>query len=349
MKFNLIKNINLEKFLKAFVSNLKIEEIYSGSWNRPKWKNKEELRVLMYISARSSSSFDNLQANKFKNLFNDWKCNEFKRIGIDAITKNSDPLFLRDFREWLDNSTSNYSRRAYNKKEESLIFEKYINLKTKKPFYILTPKSLDKIESLFERLNLSNKESIINLVLEDYNKLQVEISKDDSIYDDSEYNVVTREKNISKELINLKNTIDKLDIKPEEKEIVSKARIGQDKLRKYLLQSLEEDEFNSIKKEELLIVSHIKPWSKSSDLEKLDPSNVILLDALVDKAFDSGLVSFDNEGRIIISKYLNDEMKGNIKLKEFFSNGKSITIDNNKNVYLKYHRENIFKDKDLYK
>lgn len=58
----------------------------------------------------------------------------------------------------------------------------------------------------------------------------------------------------------------------------------------------------------LLRASHIKPWKDcDSDAERLDVHNGLLLSALWDAAFDSGLVSFDNIGRPLFSPTLSLE------------------------------------------
>lgn len=56
----------------------------------------------------------------------------------------------------------------------------------------------------------------------------------------------------------------------------------------------------------LLRASHIKPWSEcDTDAERLDVYNGLLLSAHLDAAFDAFLVSFDVEGRIVISGALS--------------------------------------------
>lgn len=58
----------------------------------------------------------------------------------------------------------------------------------------------------------------------------------------------------------------------------------------------------------LLRASHIKPWSEcDSDAERLDVHNGLLLSALWDAAFDSGLVSFDDAGAPLFSTVLSAE------------------------------------------
>lgn len=55
----------------------------------------------------------------------------------------------------------------------------------------------------------------------------------------------------------------------------------------------------------LLRASHIKPWSEcASDAERLDVYNGLLLAAHLDAAFDAFLISFDDDGRILISTIL---------------------------------------------
>ena len=49
-----------------------------------------------------------------------------------------------------------------------------------------------------------------------------------------------------------------------------------------------------------IITSHIKPWAKSNKFEKLDSENVFLLCSIHDALFDKGLISFSDDGTIII-------------------------------------------------
>jgi putative restriction endonuclease len=55
----------------------------------------------------------------------------------------------------------------------------------------------------------------------------------------------------------------------------------------------------------LLRASHIKPWAKcETDGERLDVYNGLLLAAHLDAAFDAGLISFSDDGKILISSNL---------------------------------------------
>ncbi|MBL6883607.1 MAG: HNH endonuclease [Candidatus Thalassarchaeum sp.] len=85
-----------------------------------------------------------------------------------------------------------------------------------------------------------------------------------------------------------------------------KSRIGQGKFREDVLARWDgQCAVSPISKPELLRASHIKPWSTcDNSQEKLDPFNGLALAQNYDGQFDSGFISFDEDGRIIISERL---------------------------------------------
>lgn len=56
---------------------------------------------------------------------------------------------------------------------------------------------------------------------------------------------------------------------------------------------------------ELLTASHIIPWSESVE-RRADPRNGICLNALLDRAFDRGLFTFDDDLRVLVSRRLTN-------------------------------------------
>jgi putative restriction endonuclease len=54
-----------------------------------------------------------------------------------------------------------------------------------------------------------------------------------------------------------------------------------------------------------LRASHIKPWCKSDDREKLDGFNGLLLSPHVEHLFDRGYLSFSDSGELLVSRALN--------------------------------------------
>lgn len=58
---------------------------------------------------------------------------------------------------------------------------------------------------------------------------------------------------------------------------------------------------------ELLVASHILPWA-SHPQHRVNPRNGLCLSRLHDGAFDQGLIAFDDEYRLILSKRLTDHL-----------------------------------------
>ena len=96
---------------------------------------------------------------------------------------------------------------------------------------------------------------------------------------------------------------------------------------------------------EVLIASHIKPWSEDQE-NRLNPRNGICLSATFDKLFDRGLMTFDNDYRVVYSQsfksYSAEKFYGEefdkfenkiIKLPVKFLPGTD---------FLAYHREHVF-------
>lgn len=83
-----------------------------------------------------------------------------------------------------------------------------------------------------------------------------------------------------------------------------KSRVNQNVFRKIVLSNYEgKCAITGIDIPELLVASHIIPWSESIS-ERLNPENGICLSVLYDKAFDRGLIGFDSNYRVVISSSL---------------------------------------------
>jgi hypothetical protein len=81
-----------------------------------------------------------------------------------------------------------------------------------------------------------------------------------------------------------------------QREALIQARIGQGRFRADVTRLWGKGEtcsLTDIALPEMLIASHIKPWRDSTDTERLDPANGLLLAVHADKLFDRYLLSFD--------------------------------------------------------
>ena len=127
-----------------------------------------------------------------------------------------------------------------------------------------------------------------------------------------------------------------------------KIRIGQNFFRKTLMSAYNgKCCITGLAIPDLLIASHIKPWSKSNDInEKTNPQNGLLLNALHDAAFDRGYITIDpDEHKIIISDRLSDytDEFTEVSLKKY--SGKELTLPNKlkpDKKFIKYHNDVIF-------
>lgn len=92
-----------------------------------------------------------------------------------------------------------------------------------------------------------------------------------------------------------------------EVERIVKERVGQSYFRRALLDYWGGScPLTGIRDEALLRASHIIPWAEcQSDEERLDVFNGLLLAVHWDAAFDRGLVSFDDHGRVLIKPKLS--------------------------------------------
>jgi len=135
--------------------------------------------------------------------------------------------------------------------------------------------------------------------------------------------------------------IEEKEISQTQKEQLVRARIGQGAYRQKLLEESSECVITKVNDERILMASHIKPWSVSTDEEKIDHNNGLVLTPTYDKLFDQGFISFEDNGTIIISPYISPL---NIK-KLNLAHGRKFVIppSEKRKQYLGYHRENILK------
>ena len=89
----------------------------------------------------------------------------------------------------------------------------------------------------------------------------------------------------------------------------------------------------------ILIASHIVPWSQSNDEEKLDVNNGILLSPNVDALFDKCLISFKNDGSILISGKISIEDRVALGLNHTIK----IPVSERMTPYLERHRKKFEK------
>jgi len=90
-----------------------------------------------------------------------------------------------------------------------------------------------------------------------------------------------------------------------------------------------------------LRASHIKPWAKCDDQERQDAANGLLLAPHVDHLFDSGFLSFEDDGTVLVSRGLEPSL-----LEAWGLDGvrKVAPFSARQSGYLAYHRKHVLKE-----
>jgi hypothetical protein len=98
-------------------------------------------------------------------------------------------------------------------------------------------------------------------------------------------------------------------LSPTDKLQLSKARIGQGRFRKSVLAAEPECRVTGVSTVALLKASHIKPWRESTNAERLDGSNGLMLAPHIDHLFDQFLLSFMDDGGLLLSTLLEEDVR----------------------------------------
>lgn len=89
----------------------------------------------------------------------------------------------------------------------------------------------------------------------------------------------------------------------------------------------------------ILVASHIKPWINSTATEKVQGGNGLLLSPHIDKLFDTGLITFDDNKKIIMSPLLAKEVINAWSI----DNNKQYQLTKEQQHFMIFHQENVFK------
>lgn len=119
-------------------------------------------------------------------------------------------------------------------------------------------------------------------------------------------------------------------------------RLNQSAFRRMVLSAYDDKcALTGLGKKEMLVASHIIPWS-AKDAVRMDPRNGICLNSLHDKAFDRGLISFRNDLQMMRSPHLNLPTR----IEPLFEEG--VRLQPKKFMplpeYLEYHRDVCFQN-----
>jgi putative restriction endonuclease len=120
------------------------------------------------------------------------------------------------------------------------------------------------------------------------------------------------------------------------------ARRGQGKFRRNVEQIEQCCRLTGVTDRRFLHASHVKPWRLcKTNHERLDGYNGLLLTPTFDHLFDKGYMSFSDEGLILVSARLPEEVRSSLGLPIVQAKNAKAFTDFHK-VYLGFHRDNVF-------
>jgi hypothetical protein len=133
-----------------------------------------------------------------------------------------------------------------------------------------------------------------------------------------------------------------IDSEPEltEREELRKARVGQGRFRKLLLELWgARCAVTGVEMPDVLMAAHIKPWRCATNAERLSRHNGLLLLPQYDKLFDRGYISFEDGGEILVSPALPQDKLGLLGVKE---DARLSAVDPEHTPFLSFHRDRVF-------
>ena len=90
-------------------------------------------------------------------------------------------------------------------------------------------------------------------------------------------------------------------VRETEREAIVRARVGQGLFKERVSKIETRCRLTGVENPVHLVASHCKPWRDSTNHERLDGENGLLLTPSIDHLFDRGFIGFENNGRLIIS------------------------------------------------
>ncbi len=123
---------------------------------------------------------------------------------------------------------------------------------------------------------------------------------------------------------------------------IIQARVGQGRFRASVQGVERAYRVTKVERLEHLVASHTKPWRDSTNEERLDGENGLLLTPTIDHLFDKGFISFENSGDLIVSPVADRPslLKMGIKPEGKVNVG---AFSEGQRTFLDYHRENVLR------
>lgn len=128
------------------------------------------------------------------------------------------------------------------------------------------------------------------------------------------------------------------DLPETTRQAIIQARRGQGLFKQRVMAIEPHCRLTGVDRPEHLRASHCKPWRDANNQERLDGENGLLLTPNADHLFDGGFISFENNGRVLISPTIEVSLLQQMGLSSA-SLIKTRPFNSGQRVYLEYHRD----------
>ncbi|MDR2965180.1 MAG: HNH endonuclease [Treponema sp.] len=331
-----------------------LEEFY-------KWYEKNHGKFEDYYSEKiTKENIESLSKDEFIDFFYDFTrdggkiqsggqrtVNEFKRNSLIKKYVEFREYILEPFSETFGIENWLFSKRSQFRGWGLGIASIYLNRVNKNKYSIINNKTIDSLKALgyniSETINSWKNYCLIHEIqtglINEY-----DILNNYFIVDAINEFIIGKPK-FKDELQKLKkNELIDLDIAQihsqnisnTEKEQLVLARKGQGLFRKRVVEIDKKCKVTDIDFIEILIASHIKPWKESSNEERLNGNNGILLSPHIDKIFDKYFISFSDDGKILV---YNNKVKEILEKWSINEKQKYFDFSKERIHYLEYHRK----------
>ncbi|MFY0566380.1 HNH endonuclease [Archangium lansingense] len=133
-----------------------------------------------------------------------------------------------------------------------------------------------------------------------------------------------------------------VEVPETERDAIVKARLGQGVFRENVAKVEKACRITGVSIPIFLIASHIKPWRHSSNQEKLDGNNGLLLTPSIDFLFDRGFISFGDNGDLLLSPVASLDALHKMGVDPTKTSNVG-PFNSAQQKYLRFHRAEIFR------
>jgi len=132
-----------------------------------------------------------------------------------------------------------------------------------------------------------------------------------------------------------------ISIQETERKALVMARKGQGRFKSNVSNIEIRCRITHVDRIEHLRASHLKPWRDSSNQERLDGENGLLLTPSIDHLFDRGFISFEDSGILLVSPVAHKPSLEKMGVPTNTSLNVGSFTEGQKN-YLDFHRDNVY-------